>query len=597
MANKTYPTYTLIKRTVIQARYYWPYLIVLFILNLLSSPIALLKPLALKILIDNAFDSHPLPKVIKDFFPTNFEFTFQIVLLISVAVAIIVALIDNLNGVANWVLSVYTGEKLVLDFRTKLFNHIQRLSITYHDKYGTSDSLYRLQWDTTAVRTFLMGNLSPLISAFITLLSMVVVMLLIKWQFALIALCVIPALFILTRMSSKRLRTKWEKVKEEESLAMSVVHEVLNALRVVKAFGQEDHESKRFTHKSDIAVRGQVKVAWIASSFHFLVGMVFAIGTALFLYLGAIDVKAGQMTLGELTVVLAYLGQVFGPLQVISKNINDIQSSITSLDRVYSLLDTDKEVKESAHPVSFPRAKGALEFKNVSFAYEIDKPTITDISFSIKPGDRVGIMGSTGAGKSTLISLLIRFYDPSSGKILIDGTNIKDISLADYRKQFGIVLQEPVLFSATIAENIRYGRPGATEKEIIEAAKAANAHDFIINSLSGYNTIVGERGMQLSGGERQRISLARAFIKNAPVLILDEPTSSIDVKTEAQIMEAMERLMKGRTTFMITHRLDTLSTCNVILHIEKGHLVDVLQNHDTSVLELKKKTFLNSVSS
>jgi ATP-binding cassette subfamily B protein len=446
------------------------------------------------------------------------------------------------------------------------------------------------------LRTFLMGNLSPLISAMITLLSMMVVMLTIKWQFALIALCVIPALYILTRMSSGRLRKSWEKVKEEESLAISVVHEVLSALRVVKAFGQEENEARRFSGKSDRAVNGQLKVAWIGATFSFLTGMVFTIGTALFIYLGAADVHAGRMTLGELTLVLAYLGQVFGPLQVISKNVNDIQASLTSIDRVYTLLDTQEEVEASAQPVRLARAKGAFEFRHTSFGYEAERPTLRNISFAVNPGDRVGVMGSTGAGKSTLISLLVRFYDPSSGAILIDGTDIKNFRLTDYRAQFGIVLQEPILFSTTIAENIRYGRPGASEQEIIAAAKAANAHDFILKGKDGYDTMVGERGMQLSGGERQRISLARAFIKDAPVLILDEPTSSIDIKTEAQIMEAIERLMQGRTTFMITHRLDTLSTCNVILHLERGELVDVIRNHDVSMLELKKKKFLNSVS-
>jgi len=590
------PVSSVIRRILMQARPYWPHLAVLFGLNLLASPIALLKPLALKILIDSGFGSQPLPEFIRVFFPAGFAFDFNAVVLISAGFTIGIALLDHLNGTINWMLNTYTGEKLVLEFRTVLFNHLQRLSLAYHDQKGTSDSLYRLQWDTMGLRTFLMGNLSPLISAVITLLSMLVVMLTIKWQFALIALGVIPALYVLTRLSAGRLRKSWEKVKEEESLAMSVVHEVLSALRVVKTFGQEENEARRFSTKSDKAVNGQLKVAWIGATFSFLTGMVFTLGTASFIYLGAADVHAGRMTLGELTLVLAYLGQVFGPLQVISKNVNDIQASLTSIDRVYTLLDTPEEVEPSAQPVRLTRAAGAVEFRHASFGYDKERPILRDISFVVNPGDRVGVMGSTGAGKSTLISLLVRFYDPSSGAILIDGTDIRDFRLADYRAQFGIVLQEPVLFSTTIAENIRYGRPGATEGEIIAAARAANAHDFILNAKDGYDTLVGERGMQLSGGERQRISLARAFIKDAPVLILDEPTSSIDIKTEAQIMEAIERLMQGRTTFMITHRLDTLSTCNVILHLERGELVDVIRNHDVSVLELKKKKFLNSVN-
>jgi ATP-binding cassette subfamily B protein len=291
--------------------------------------------------------------------------------------------------------------------------------------------------------------------------------------------------------------------------------------------------------------------------------------------------------------MLAYLTQFFSPLQNISKNLTDTQSFLTSIKRVYQLLDKEQEVKESPAAISLQQAKGSFEFSHVSFGYNRNNETLRDISFVIQPGERVGIMGSTGAGKSSLISLLMRFYDPSAGDIFIDGKNLREIKLADYRNQFSIVLQEPVLFSTTIAENIRYGKPGATEKEIIEAAKAANAHEFIMRLSEGYNTMAGERGMQLSGGERQRISIARAFVKNAPVLILDEPTSSLDIGTEAQIMESIERLMEGRTTFLITHRLDTLKSCNVLLHLEKGRLVEVVKGMDALKLEQRKTDLLN----
>ena len=580
---------------MVQARPYWPHLIGIFLLNLLSTPLSLVKPFVLSILIDSAFGSHPVPGAIRVFFPVTFEFTFGAVVTLSAALAVLIALLDNLNGVALWILGTFTGEKLVLEFRTLLFDHTQRLSLAYHDRQGTSDSLYRIQWDTTGIRTFLMGNLSPLLSSTTTLVAMVAVMFLINWQFALIALGVMPPLFILTRISSSRLSEDWSKVKQDESGAMSVVHEVLSALRVVKAFGQEEAEIKRFTNQATQAVKGQLRVAWVGAIFYFVVGIIFAIGTASFIYLGAMRVKSGQMTLGELTLVIAYLAQVFGPLQSISKSFNDIQSSLASLDRVLSLLDTEREVEENPHTVHLPRAKGSFEFRHVSFFYDQEKPALKDISFQINPGDRVGVMGSTGAGKSTLVSLLTRFYDPSAGNILMDGVDIRNYRLANYRGQFGIVLQEPILFSTTVEENIRYGRPGASNTEVIEAAKAANAHDFIINGKDGYQTMVGERGTQLSGGERQRISLARAFIKNAPVLVLDEPTSSIDVKTEALIMDALERLMEGRTTFMITHRLDTLHKCNVILHLEKNELINTAHNEDARAFEEMKKAFLSSV--
>lgn len=587
-----YSAFQLIKRILIHSKPYWPHTIGLFLLSLLATPIALLKPYALKLMIDSGFGIVPIPDFIKFFFSENVEFNFTTVSIISAALVILVALLDNIYLFIAWVLGTYTGEKLVLNFRILLFNHIQRLSLAYHDKKGSSDSLYRIQWDTMCVRSFLLGQLSPLISSSITLVSMIIVMFYINWNFALVCLAVIPPLFLLTRMSSSRLRKDWYRVKDAESGAMSVIHEVLSSLRVVKAFGQEENEGERFRDRSQTAVKGQLKMARIGASFSFAIGMLIACGTALFLYFGAHFVQSGKMTLGELTLVLAYLTQVFGPLQSINKNLNELQSSLASIDRVFTVLDEEKEVKENSNPVPLQRSKGSFEFDSVAFSYDPEHPTISDISFHVQSGDRVGIMGSTGAGKSTLISLLMRFYDPTNGRILLDGKNIKNFKLSNYRSQFSIVLQEPVLFSTTISENIRYGRPDATDEDIINAAIAANAHEFIMNSKDGYETMVGERGMQLSGGERQRISLARAFIKNASILILDEPTSSLDIRTESQIMEAMERLMKDKTTFMITHRLDTLSSCNVILHLEHGKLVDFTRDHDSSFISRKKGEYL-----
>lgn len=590
-----YSAFSLIKRALRQARTYWLFLLGIFLLSLLATPLALLKPYALKILIDSGFGSIPVPGFINICFPSSFQFTFGSVVMIAAVFAIVIALVENLINAIEWILGTYTGEKLVLNFRSVLFNHIQRLSLAYHDKKGSSDSLYRIQWDTMAIRTLLISNLSPLISSVMTLIAMIIVMFFIKPVFAFITICIIPLLYILVRFSSSRLRKNWYTVKEDESNALSVIHEVLSALRVVKAFGREEGEGERFISRAGRAVKGQIKMAWMGAVYYFVVALIFAVGTALFIYLGATYVHNGKMTLGELTLVLAYLSQIFGPLQNISKQVNDIQSSISSLERVFSIIDTEKEVKDSPNAVGLTAAGGFFEFKEICFAYDKEKQVLKNISFHVNPGDRVGIMGSTGAGKSTLINLITRFYDIQSGTILIDGIDIRQVKLADYRRQFAIVLQDPVLFSTTIAENIAYGLPGATTEEIINAAKLANAHDFIISSKDGYDTMVGERGIQLSGGERQRISLARAFIKNAPVLILDEPTSSLDVKTESMIIEAMQRLMDGRTTFIITHRLDTLDFCNLIVHIEEGHLVDAVRDHDAGFMKKKKNAFLDQV--
>ncbi|HMD00452.1 MAG TPA: ABC transporter ATP-binding protein, partial [Ferruginibacter sp.] len=445
-----------------------------------------------------------------------------------------------------------------------------------------------------SIRNLLLTQLPGLLTSILTLLAMIIVMLFINWKFAAITLCLIAPLVILTKMSTKRLLKDWYKVKDSESGAMAVIHEVLNSLRVVKAFGQEKNENQRFNTVSDDAVRGNVRLAKGAATYSFIVSMILALGTAGFIYAGAMFVKNGSMTIGDLTLVIAYITQIFTPLQNIIKNINDIQASMASIDRVFVVLDKDLEVHESPHAIHLGRSAGAFQFDAVGFNYANGTTVIKDLSFEVKAGDRVGIMGSTGAGKSTLINLLNRFYDPANGKIKIDGVDIKNYKLYDYRNQFSIVLQEPVLFSTSIRENIAYGKPGATEAEIIAAARSANAHEFILKMKDGYDTLVGERGMQLSGGERQRISIARAFIRNAPVLILDEPTSSLDIGTEAQIMEAIEKLMEGRTSFMITHRLDTLNSCNLLLHLENGSLIDVVRDHDDDYLSEKKSALLNA---
>jgi ATP-binding cassette, subfamily B, bacterial len=589
-----YSALYLFRRSLMYARPLWLQMALLFLMSLITAPMALLRPIPLKIVIDSGFNTLPLPGFLTMFFPSGYDFTFGLIVLIAAALVLFTALIENLGFVLNWVLETSTGEKLVLNFRTVLFNHIQRLSLAFHDSKGIAHSLYRLQWDSMNTRTLLTDSISPLISSVVTLLSMILVMLSINWRFALIALCVVPPLYFLTRKSSRRLRRDWYAVKDDENRAMSVVHEVLSGLRVVKAFGQEENEQERFRLQSQKAVKGQVRMAAIGAVYNFLSGMLFAIGTAIFLLVGAHFVRTDQITLGELTLVIAYLAQLYAPLQTITRNINNLQSSLTGVERVFTLLDQAREVEDVSDAVHLHHARGSIEFRNISFSYASDVPVLQHISFRVNPGDRVGVIGSTGAGKSSLISLLMRFYDATEGEIFMDGTEIRRYRLADYRNQFSLVLQDPVLFSTSIAENIRYGRPGASDSEVEAAAMAANAHDFIIKGRDGYATEVGERGMQLSGGERQRISLARAFVKNAPVLILDEPTSSVDVKTEGLIMNAMERLMTGRTTFMITHRIDTLKACNVILHLEHGRLVDVLRDFSLDALLEKKLSFINS---
>jgi ATP-binding cassette subfamily B protein len=356
-----------------------------------------------------------------------------------------------------------------------------------------------------------------------------------------------------------------------------VVQEVLGSLRVVQAFGQENREGERFVRRSGESVRNRIRVAFIEGGFALILGLITATGTAAVLFIGVRHVRAGTLTLGDLLLVMGYLASLYAPLNQLSKSKATLQGWLVSAERAFSLLDEVPDVIERPQARALARASGAVTFTDVSFAYRENHPVLRNVSLEVDPGTRVGISGRTGAGKTTLMSLLTRFYDPTAGQVLLDGVDLRDYRIADLRNQFAIVLQEPVLFSTSVAENIAYARPGASEEEIVKAAKAANAHEFIIGLPRGYESRVGERGMSLSGGERQRIALARAFLKDAPILILDEPTSSVDTETEAAIMEAMERLMRGRTTFMIAHRLGTLANCDARLQIEDGCVVRLEQ--------------------
>jgi len=356
----------------------------------------------------------------------------------------------------------------------------------------------------------------------------------------------------------------------------------MGSIRVIKAFGQEGREHARFVRRSSERMAEQVKLAIRQAAFNVLIGLTIAWGTAATLYIGVQHVRAGILSVGSLLVVMAYIAQMYQPLQLLSSKATDLQAWMVSLERVFMILNQAPEIEELPQAIHLDRAHGSFEFRNVSFGYHESGRGLHNISFGIPAGARVGIVGSTGAGKTTLLNLLMRFYDPTQGQVLLDGVDTRQFRVSDLRRQFAVVLQDPVLFSASISENIAYGKSDATDEEISTAARAASSHDFILNLPEGYETSAGERGIRLSGGERQRISLARAFLRDSPILILDEPTSSVDVHTEAAIMEATEKLMRGRTTFMIAHRLNTLKNCDMVLVLDQGELVEIRSNEPES---------------
>ena len=534
-------------------------------------PLTLLTPFPLKVVVDSVIGSKSLPPLLDA--SLRWIGGGPYVVLTAMALLLVaITLLLYAQGMAVWLASTYLGERLVLDFRAALFRHAQRLSLSYHDRTGTTDSVFRIQYDAECFQHVLIDGLIPMLSALMTAIAVVIVTAWLNWQLALVSLVVCPILYFITGRFGRRLRGRWYEVKDIESSAMSVVQEALSAGRVVKSFGREEHEQRRFLTRASRRLWGQLDIAWLQSKFDLAIGVTVAAGTAAVLFLGVVQVKGGHLSTGELLMILAYQAQVYLPLKTISKKIGDLQSGIASAGRAFSLLDELPEVRERPHARRLERARGAFAFDDVSFAYEPGHDVLRRIRLEIEPGSRVGIAGKTGAGKTTFVSLLTRFYDPTAGAILLDGVDLRDYKLADLRTQFAIVLQDTMLFSSSIRENIAYGRPEASEEEIVDAARQANAHDFISALPDGYGTEVGERGMRLSGGERQRVSIARAFLKDAPIILLDEPTSALDLATEAAIVDAMERLMIDRTVFLIAHRPTTLEHCNVRLELRDGSL-------------------------
>ena len=572
MASGRYRDFHLLMRLLGQARPYWPHLVGLLVLSFVATPVALLMPLPLAMVVNVLSGTNPVAGSWLSQLGAN---SLTQMLILAAALLVGLSLLDQLQKLSTSLLGAHIGEKIVLRFRAEIFGHVQRLSLGYHDAKGTADSGYRIHWDAAAIQWLVIYGLPPSFTACLTLFGMIYVTARINGQLASVALAISPALFFITFAASRRLRSGWEITKNLESTVNTVVQEVLTSLRVVKAFGQEDREQSRFLTQSGESMRARIRIALVDGIFGLLFGLTLAIGTALVLISGALQVSRGNLALAELVLVMGYLAQLYQPVQIISNGIAMVQNALASAARVFEVLDEAVEVTEKRDARPLRRAAGAVAFRNVSFAYNGEPPVLNAVSVEVPPGTRVGIAGVSGAGKTTLMSLLFRFYDPTTGQILLDGTDLRDYKLADLRNQFSVVLQEPVLFSTTVAENIAYARPEATEVEIVEAAKAANAHEFIINLPNGYQTVVGERGVRFSGGERQRIALARALLKDAPILILDEPTSSVDMQTEAQILEAMQRLTRGRTAFLITHRPTTLTKCDLVVEIDGGRISDV----------------------
>ena len=474
----------------------------------------------------------------------------------------------------NNYLTIRIGQNMVQDFRCELFDHLQRQSLLFHQQRPTGDLIYRLMGDTYAVQTLLMNGIFTSLTSSALLIGMLIILLQLDPELTLYAVGVAPLLFLVISRVSKRIGNLSTESCTIESQLYSTVEQIFSSISLVQAFAREDKERTRFVTESQTSFDRKLSLYSLQTVYGWLVNSLTAAGTALVLYVGVRHVLEGTLTTGELLVFIAYLAALYSPVNSLSDTVANVRASLSRAQRVMDILDTDQSVKELPHAKPLQIAKGEVRYNNVYFGYNPERPVLEGINFTCPGGSMVAVVGQTGAGKTSLVSLLLRFFDPQHGAITIDGQDLKSVKLKSLREQIAVVLQDTQLFPMSIRENIAYGRKNATLDEVVHAAKLANAHDFIAALPQGYDSVLAEKGGNLSGGQRQRISIARAFLKDAPVIILDEPTSALDAETESLIMEGMERLIQHRTTFVIAHRLSMMKRADMILVIKERKIIE-----------------------
>jgi subfamily B ATP-binding cassette protein MsbA len=460
------------------------------------------------------------------------------------------------------------------DLRHALYHRVQRLSLSFYEQRQTGDMVVRLTSDIDAAQNFISSVLIDTILDVVTLAGMLGVMLYLDWHFTLIAVSVVPILFAVVYRLTRRIKRAARDVKKKESELASVVLESLSLVRVIKAFAREDYEEERFDHQSMQSVDAVLRARSIKARLSPIVDVIVSVGTCLVLVVGVRLVVAGEMTSGALLVFVLYLTRMYKPIKDLSKMSDTMSKSVVSMERIREVLDTESLVRDLPGARPAPAISGRIAFDHVRFGYFADRPVLEDVTVTIEPGQSVALVGSTGSGKSSLIGLIPRFYDVWNGAVRIDGLDVRSLTLKSLRDSVSLVLQDSVLFRASISENIVYGRRDATHDEVVLAAKAANAHEFILQLPEGYDTVVGERGETLSGGQRQRIAIARAIVRDTPILLLDEPSAALDPESEYLILQALQRLMHTRTCITIAHRLSTVRRADRILVLDKGSIVE-----------------------
>jgi subfamily B ATP-binding cassette protein MsbA len=555
-------------------RPHWKTLVIAFVAVLGETAADVLEPWPIKIVIDNIVQSKSEPHWLHVIVTSVFAGDRFAVLNFAVAAVALIAILGAVSTYAEKYLTTNVSQWVAHDLRLGLYHHIQRLSLAEHDQTRTGDLVTRVTDDIGAVQDFINSALLGIIVNVLTLVGMIGVMFWVDWRFTLIALSVAPVLFVVVYVFTRRIKAASRAVRKRESALMSDVSEVLGSIRVVQAFAREDYEEQRLQVDSLDSVKAALEARSTKAKLTPVVDIIVAIGTCLVLGYGARLALNGQISAGVLVVFILYLTRMYKPMRDLSKMSDTVSKAAVGYERIREVLEIESRVRDLPGARRAPKFRGRIEFDHVSFDYGNDAAVLKDVSFKIEPGQIAAIVGASGAGKSTIASLLPRFYDPRVGAVKIDDEDIRRYTLKSLRDQISFVLQDTVLFRGTIWDNIAYGRPGAAPREILRAAELANARDFIEALPQGYHTQVGERGVTLSGGQRQRIAIARAVVRNTPILILDEPTSSLDAVAEQAVIEALDRLMKRRTSIVIAHHLPTISHADVILVLQNASLIE-----------------------
>jgi ATP-binding cassette, subfamily B, bacterial len=547
-------------------RYYQPFwgqtILGLFV-SLIAVALNLLKPWPFKIIVDDFL--RPAPA-------TRGDWRTWVPLL-----CLALVLLQFLWGIMNWItnyLFVKVGLQALLKLRTDLYAYLQSLSLRYHDARRSADSSFRVAYDSQSIQTIYNKGFTNIFASVITLLGTFVIMVRLDWVLTLLSLAIVPLIVAAIYLFARRIRRESTSIQEQESAVLAQAQEGLSSIRMVHAFGREDFEVRQFHQQARQSLQANLRLTLTNVNSALVISTLMVIGTAAMYYLGTLHVLAGTLSLGSLLVFSAYLLMLYQPLESLTYTAWAMEGATAGAKRCFEVLDRQDDVRDSPNAVAISSAKGAIDFRSANFGYAENGYVLRDINLRIEPNQIVGLAGSTGAGKSTLLSLVPRFYDPTTGSVMLDGRDVREITKKSLRAQIAIVLQDTLLFSTTVRENIAYGRPDATDEQIIEAARRAQADEFIRQMPQRYASPVGERGGHLSVGQRQRIGIARAFLKNAPILLLDEPTSALDPATESAIMETIKELMRGRTTLIATHRLGTIHNLDQIIVLDHGRIVE-----------------------